>query len=132
MAEAIFSTRKCSLLDLVLQFLRLQDLLILLVLELVLLVVVWCCWYGWSSYLLYFGAGCCCSSGSSGGSGHFYDVQLQLHFTELSATSNVAATTIGDGHSQVIVVGGDAVPGYISPQHVCTSALNAITENTNC
>ena len=69
---------------------------------------------------------------ASGGLGHFYDLQLQLHFTELSATSNVAATTIGDGHSQVIVVGGDAVPGYISPQHVCTSALNAITEITNC
>ena len=56
--------------------------------------------------MLYFGAGRCCSSGSSGGLGHFYDLQLQLHFTELSATSNVAATTVGDGHSQVVVVGG--------------------------
>jgi len=59
--------------------------------------------------------------------GHFYDLQLQLHFTELSATSDVAATTIGDGHSLVIIVGGDAVHGYISPQHVCTSALDTIT-----
>ena len=77
--------------------------------------------------MLYFGAGCGCSSGSSSALGHFYDLQLQLHFTELSATSNVAATTIGDGRNQVIGVGGDDVPGCISPQHVCTSALDTIT-----
>jgi hypothetical protein len=41
--------------------------------------------------------------------------------------SNEAATAVGDGHSQVIVVGGDTAPGYISPQHVFTSVLGAIT-----